>query len=94
MSSEPAIWTPTLLWVALAVLVINIPFGYWRDGVKRFSLQWILAIHLPVPIVIGLRLMSHLGWQLSTFPILIGAYAVGQFLGGRLHQWKTWKDGG
>ncbi|MEI8141162.1 MAG: hypothetical protein WCI03_15015 [bacterium] len=77
----------TLLMVAAAVVVINIPFGFWRDSVRRFSLRWILAIHLPVPMVIGLRLVSHLGWQLSTFPVLIGSFFLGQFLGGRLHRW-------
>ena len=78
---------PVIGLVAGAVLAINIPFGFWRDTARRFSWQWILAIHLPVPIVIALRLVSHLGWQLSTFPVLIGAFFLGQFLGGRLHRW-------
>lgn len=77
---------PTIVVVAVAVAVINIPFGFWRDSVKKFSLPWILAIHLPVPLVIALRLVSHLGWQFSTFPVLIGAFFLGQFLGGRLHR--------
>ena len=75
--------------VAVAVFVINIPFGWWRDNSRKFSLQWILAVHVPVPIVIGLRLASHLGWHLSTFPVLIGSFFFGQFLGGRLHRWKV-----
>jgi len=73
--------------VAVAVLVINIPFGWWRDNSRRFSLAWILAIHVPVPIVIALRLVSHLGWHLSTFPVMIGSFFIGQFIGGRLHRW-------
>ncbi|MEI6166439.1 MAG: hypothetical protein WCS52_04535 [bacterium] len=77
---------PTIVVVAVAVGVINIPFGFWRDSVKKFSWPWILAIHLPVPLVIALRLVSHLGWQLSTFPVLIGAFFLGQFVGGRLHR--------
>lgn len=78
---------PTLVAVAAAVLLINIPFGFWRDSSRRFSLSWILAVHVPVPIVIGLRLVSHLGWKFSTFPVLMGSYFLGQFLGGRLHRW-------
>ena len=83
---------PTIGVVALAVLVINIPFGYWRDCSRRFSWAWILAIHLPVPIVIALRLVAHLGWHWPTFPILIGSFFIGQFLGGRLHRWRMTRE--
>ncbi|MEW6128650.1 MAG: hypothetical protein AB1757_16545 [Acidobacteriota bacterium] len=75
------------LWlVALSVCLFNIPFGYWRESVRKFSLQWILAIHLPVPLVIALRIFSGLGWRLITFPVLIGAYFLGQFIGGKLRK--------
>jgi hypothetical protein len=70
------------LWVvALLVYLLNIPFGYWRAGVRKFSWQWILAIHLPVPFVIALRIYSGLGWQFISFPVLIGAFFAGQFSG-------------
>jgi len=73
------------LWVvALAVLAINIPFGFWRAGVRRFSLPWFLAVHIPVPIVVGLRVLSGVGWRFITFPVLIGSFFLGQLLGGRL----------
>jgi hypothetical protein len=80
------------LWeVALAVLLLNIPFGCWRDGTKRFTLPWLLAVHLPVPIVVGLRVLSTLGWRFTTFPVLIGSFLLGQFLGGKVHQWWEWR---
>jgi len=73
------------LWVVAAiVLVLNIPFGYWRARVRRFSAQWILAIHLPVPIVIACRVVSGLGWHLATFPVMAAAFFCGQLLGGKL----------
>jgi hypothetical protein len=73
------------LWmVAAIVLVLNIPFGYWRAGVRKFSWQWVLAIHLPVPMIIALRIYSGLGFQFYTFPIMIGAFYLGQMSGGRL----------
>jgi len=73
-----------LLGIAVIIFILNIPFGYWRARVKRLSPQWFLAIHLPVPAVIALRLLSGLGWQIITFPVLMGAFFSGQFLGGRL----------
>jgi len=72
--------------VAAVVFFLNLPFGYWRARTKRFSKQWVLAVHLPVPAVIALRLLSGLGWRLATFPILAGAFFCGQFAGGRLRR--------
>jgi hypothetical protein len=34
--------------IALLTFGVNLPFGYWRANVKKFSLHWILAIHIPV----------------------------------------------
>lgn len=73
-----------LILVALAVFVLNLPFGYWRGGTRKLSWQWALAIHLPVPLVILLRLYSGLGWHWSTFPVMIAAFFLGQFAGARL----------
>jgi hypothetical protein len=73
-----------LLLIAFCVFLLNLPFGHWRSRVKKFSLQWILAVHLPVPGVIALRVYSGLGWQFISFPILIAAFFLGQFLGGKI----------
>jgi hypothetical protein len=68
--------------VAATVLVLNIPFGFWRAGREKFSVAWLVAVHAPVPLVVLLRISSGLGWQFSTFPALIAAYFGGQYLGG------------
>jgi hypothetical protein len=73
-------------WVGLAVLVINLPFGYWREGLRKFSPMWLVAVHAPIPAVIALRLLSGLGFQLITFPVIIGAYFAGQYAGGLLRR--------
>lgn len=74
------------LWlVAALVFLVNLPFGYWRAREQRFSRQWLLAVHLPVPLVIALRVFSGLGWQLISFPVLISAFFLGQFCGGKLN---------
>lgn len=80
---------PTLpglgLWaVAALVLLLNVPFGFWRARVRKFSVPWFVAVHAPVPLVIGLRVVSGLGWQLATLPVLVGAFLAGQWIGGRL----------
>lgn len=75
------------LWiVAGIVFLLNLPFGYWRASAKKLSKQWLLAIHLPVPIVILIRIFSGLGFKLITFPVMIGAFFLGQYLGGLLRK--------
>jgi hypothetical protein len=71
---------------AVAVLVLNLPFGYWRAGTERFSRGWFLAVHSPVPFVIAIRFLAHLGWQFVTFPVLVCAFFLGQLAGGFLRQ--------
>ena len=71
--------------ISIIVLLFNIPFGYWRAGVKKFSLQWILAIHLPVPFVIFLRLYSDIGFALYTYPVLVAAFFLGQLAGAKIY---------
>lgn len=75
-----------LLIVAACVFILNLPFGYWRAGVRKFSLAWFLSIHLPVPLVVALRLASGLGFHLSTLPLMIGAYCAGQVAGSKLRR--------
>jgi hypothetical protein len=74
-----SLWT-----VALLVFLINLPFGYWRASVRKLSRQWFLAVHIPVPLVIALRVFSGLGFQLVSFPVMIGGFFLGQFVGGKV----------
>lgn len=81
----------TLLIVTGIVLLFNLPFGYWRETTRKFSLAWVLAIHLPVPLVALLRYVSGLGWELYTYPILITAFFFGQYAGVRISRWRSGK---
>jgi hypothetical protein len=74
-----SLWT-----VALLVFLLNLPFGYWRASVRKLSAQWFLAVLLPVALIIALIIFSGPGWKLITFPVLIGAFFLGKFVGGRL----------
>lgn len=72
----------TLLFLlAVIVFVLNLPFGFWRSKVRKFSFKWFLFIHLPVPAVVLLRIYSGVGFEFITYPVLIGAFFMGQYVG-------------
>lgn len=74
-----------LLIISIIVFTLNIPFGYWRVNVKKFSLQWVLSIHIPVPIIIALRIFSDIGFAWYTYLFLVSAFFLGQKLGAVIH---------
>ena len=76
-----------LIALTLVVFVLNIPFGYWRANVRRFSVQWFLAIHIPVPIIIALRILSHIGFSWHTYVFLVSGFFLGQQSGAVVLKW-------
>jgi hypothetical protein len=68
----------------LLIIVFNIPFGYWRANVVKFSVQWFLAIHLPVPLVALLRKYTGSDGLGLTLLIFLVAYFLGQYIGGHI----------
>jgi hypothetical protein len=72
--------------LALLTFIINIPFGFWREGVKKFSLPWFIAVHAAVPIVIALRLLAGIEWRIPIIASLVLCYFLGQFAGARLRR--------
>ena len=74
-----------LIFVAIFVFLLNLPFGYWRANVNKYGLQWLLAIHTPVPFVIAARIFSNIGFELYTYPIIVGSFFLGQYLGKYLY---------
>ncbi|HDO27676.1 MAG TPA: hypothetical protein ENH02_06125 [Bacteroidetes bacterium] len=81
-----------LIWVTVFIFLFNIPFGYWRINVKKFSLQWILAVHIPVPFIIALRFMTPIGFAWYTYIFLVGAFFLGQRTGAVIHKRRTVKN--
>ncbi len=75
-----------LLIVLALVFILNVPFGYWRQGVKKFSIYWFLAVHLPIPVVVYLRLHFELGFQWWTYPFMIFSFFMGQWTGARIRK--------
>jgi len=70
--------------VALLIVLINLPFGFWRAGLRKLSARWFVAVHAPVPLAIGLRFATGLGFHWQTLPLFVAAFFGGQWLGGRL----------
>lgn len=66
----------------LIVFIINLPFGYMRSRSAKFSRRWIMAIHIPVPFVFILRVIS--GMSLTVIPLLVLSDIAGQIVGGKL----------
>lgn len=70
--------------VAFGIFLVNLPFGWWRVGLRKLSPAWFVAVHAAVPIAVGLRWWAGLGFRWSTLPLFVVAYFGGQYLGGRL----------
>lgn len=71
----------TLL-LCLGAAILNLPFGYWRQGTRKFSWQWFLAIHLPVPLIFLARITSGVSWE--AIPFIIAIALAGQLAGGMI----------
>jgi hypothetical protein len=84
---SPAV-TESLLLMAFA-LIVNLPFGYWREGVAKFSPTWFVAVHAAVPLIILLRFALELEWRLVALPFTVAAYFAGQTLGARWRRRAT-----
>ena len=69
---------------SVCVLILNLPFGYWRAGLRKLSISWFVAIHAPVPLVFALRMGFGLGFRWVNVPIFATMFFTGQFLGTRL----------
>ena len=72
-----------LLLLTVIIFLINLPFGYLRGNVKKFSFKWFLYIHLPIPFIILLRIYSDIGFAFYTYPIFVAAFFMGQIVGRR-----------
>jgi hypothetical protein len=73
--------------LVLAAFCANLPFGAYRSTVRRLNWRWLLAIHLPIPVIFLLRTAA--GYSYWFIPWLFIAAVSGQLLGGQLL--KAWR---
>lgn len=72
----------TIYELMLIVFLINLPFGHLRNKSTKFSRRWIMAIHVPIPFVFLLRVLSGFSWTM--IPLMVLADIAGQIVGGKL----------
>lgn len=69
--------------IALFIFVMNLPFGAWRARLRKLSPAWFVAIHLPVALAIGMRILLGVPFRLITLPLYVAAFFLGQLAGAR-----------
>jgi hypothetical protein len=89
LSSPPAYYVPMNVLLILACLVfaavlINIPLGYLRQSVEKFSFAWYFYVHISIPLIIYLRIKAGYSWKL--IPLTVAGAVLGQVIGGRLRR--------
>lgn len=67
--------------------ILNLPFGFYRSGVRKYSWRWFLAIHLPIPLLLVTRLELGIGWHI--LPLVFACALLGQLAGGLLRREPT-----
>lgn len=72
--------------LALITFAVNLPCGYWRQGLRKLSPAWFVAVHAAVPVIVAARALLDMPWQLAQLPVLVLAYFGGQYLGARLRR--------
>lgn len=70
--------------IGFLILIFNLPFGYLRGGVKKFSVKWFLYIHIPVVLIILTRLYLSLPPTIISYLIFVPAFFLGQYFGKKI----------
>ena len=76
-------------WYFLTIIIflLNIPFGYWRAKTKKLSVEWFVAIHTAVILVVILRIWGGVGFDWLKLPVYMLFFFLGQAVGVRINNW-------
>lgn len=75
---------PLVIAVVLMTFLISIPCGYIRQNYKKYSFMWFLLIHIPIPIIVLMRVGAGIDWRF--IPLTLGGSVAGQIVGGALYR--------
>ena len=81
-----------IIFLILFAFIINIPFGYWRANVQRFSLQFLLAIHIPVALIILFRFAAGTGFEIFTLLFTVPSFIIGQYAGSKIFLYRKFRE--
>ncbi len=70
--------------LVLVALLVNIPFGYLRQGTEKFTFAWYFYVHISIPLIIYLRIKAGFSWKL--IPLTLGGAVLGQIVGGLIRR--------
>jgi ABC-type glycerol-3-phosphate transport system permease component len=76
--------TISIIWLVFLSLIISIPCGYARQNFAKRSIMWWILIHLPIPVIVLLRIKAGLNWHF--IPLTLGGSVVGQIIGGAVNR--------
>jgi len=68
----------------LVAFTLNLPFGYLRSKSKKYSLKWFAYLHLPIPVLVLLRL--YWGISIKFAPLLLATSVLGQITGAKINK--------
>lgn len=71
-----------ILLIFFLAFLINLPFGYARSKSKKYSVRWFLYIHIPIPLIIFFRIISHVEYKFV--PLFVIASITGQIIGSKI----------
>jgi ABC-type glycerol-3-phosphate transport system permease component len=74
----------SVIWLVVLALIISIPCGYARQNFPKYSIMWWVLIHLPIPVIVILRIKAGLNWHF--IPLTLGGSVAGQIIGGAIHR--------
>lgn len=80
----------SLVGLVLIVFIISIPCGYARQSFQKYSIMWWVLIHLPIPVIVMLRIKAGLNWHF--IPLTLGCSVAGQIIGGILSRRRKQND--
>lgn len=83
--------TQVIIYIALSAFFLNIPFGHLRNFTRKFSWQWFLCIHTPIPVLAYFRIKSGIPWHYIFLFLFLAI--LGQVVGARLKNIVNWLIG-